>query len=108
MLIVVDGTDGVFSVLSSTGMSPGEDSPDDRGGGAGPLYQIQGDLPQPAHPAGAGGSLEDLWSVFYISALVLGHFLMTSCSICFASLSFTPSVLHNILYCDISIEACLN
>lgn len=46
-------TDGVFSLLSSTRMSPRQDSPDDRGRGAGPLYQIQGDLPQPAHPAGA-------------------------------------------------------
>lgn len=43
---------GLF-LLISTGMSPGEDSPDDGGRGAGPLHQIQGDLPQPAHPAGA-------------------------------------------------------
>lgn len=29
MLTVSDSTDGVCSLLSSTGMSPGEDSPDD-------------------------------------------------------------------------------
>lgn len=44
-------------------MSSGEDSPDDRGRGPGPLHQIQGDLSQPAHPARAGGTSEDLWSV---------------------------------------------
>lgn len=48
---------------SSARMSSGEDSPDDGGRGPGPLHQIQGDLPQPAHPAGAGGASEDLWSV---------------------------------------------
>lgn len=71
MTTVVDRADRVFSLLSSTGMSPGEDSPDDRGRGARPLHQIQGDLPQPAHPAGAWGTPEDLWSVLYILLLSL-------------------------------------
>lgn len=57
-------------------MSPREDRPDDRGRGAGPLYQIQGDLPQPAHPSGAWGTPEDLWSVLFISAPDLGHFII--------------------------------
>lgn len=59
-----NSTDCVVCLLLSAGMSPGEDSPDDRGGGAGSLHQIQGDLPQPTHPAGAGSAPEDLWSVF--------------------------------------------
>lgn len=49
--------------FASPRKSPGEDRPDDRGGGAGPVHQIQGDLPQSAHPAGARGASEDLWSV---------------------------------------------
>lgn len=73
IITAVDSTDAVFSLLSSTGMSPGENSPDDRGRGARPLHQIQGDLPKPAHPAGARGTPEDLWSVFYISALLNHH-----------------------------------
>lgn len=46
-------TAGVFSVLSSTGMPPRENSSDDGGRSARPLHQIQGDFPQPAHPSGA-------------------------------------------------------
>lgn len=57
-------------LLSSTGMSSREDSPDDRGGGPRSLHQIQGDLPEPAHPTGAGGSFEDMWSVNIISLLI--------------------------------------
>lgn len=63
-----DRNDSVFSLLSSAGMSPGEDSPDDRGRGAWALHQIQGDLPQPAHPARARGASQDLWSVLPVSA----------------------------------------
>ena len=51
------------SLLSSARMPTGQDRPDDGGGGAGPLHQVQRDLPQPAHPAGAGGPAQDLWSV---------------------------------------------
>ena len=51
------------SLPSSARMPTRQDRPDDRGRGAGPLHQVQGDLPQPAHPAGAGGPPQDLWSV---------------------------------------------
>lgn len=72
IVTVVESTDGVCSLLSSARMSPGEDCPDDRSRGAGPLHQIQGDLPQSAHPAGAGGPPQDLWSVLHISAFIFG------------------------------------
>lgn len=93
MMIKTDSTYSVFSLLSSTGMSPRENSPDDRGRSPGPLHQIQGDLPQPANPPGARGPPEDLWSVLYIPAF--------ACSSCFQSL--LTFVLYNVLYCDISL-----
>src|SRR4029434_2280082 len=52
-----------LSLSLSERMSSGEDCADDRGGGTGALHQIQRDLPQPTHPAGAGGSAQNLWYV---------------------------------------------
>lgn len=51
------------NVFCSARMPSGEDSPDDGGRGARALHQIQRDLPEPAHSAGAGGASQDLWSV---------------------------------------------
>ena len=65
-----------FCLYFSARMPSREDSPDDGGGGPGPLYQIQGDLPQPAHPARAGGTSEDLWSVFKCIILMLYNHLL--------------------------------
>ena len=52
-----------LSLSLSAGMSSREDRADVWGGGAGAVHQVPRDLPQPAHPAGARGPAQDLWSV---------------------------------------------
>uniref|UniRef100_A0A6B0U2S8 Putative secreted protein n=1 Tax=Ixodes ricinus TaxID=34613 RepID=A0A6B0U2S8_IXORI len=49
-----------FQALRSARMPPREDGAADGGRGAWPLPQVEGDLPQPAHPARARGTPQDL------------------------------------------------
>lgn len=52
----------LFVILTcSARMSSREGCTDDRGWGAGALYQIQRDFPQSAHPARTGSSTQNLW-----------------------------------------------